>query len=91
MSLTKFADYFSNPVIIEEYKNFLIGRLIAEYAERGEQMPRFNFNNGKLDTDSQELRLKYRYMLQGVQSVAVFLDHARNQKQAAAEQQQQQS
>lgn len=89
MSATKFADYLSNPATIESYKQFLIGRLIAEYAAKGEQMPRYTFKNGKLDTDSQELRLKYRYMLQGIQSVGVFLDYVRNQ--SNAEQQQQQS
>ena len=90
--MPNFAEYLAKPTTQDEYKHFLIGMLIHQYAEMGEQIPRFSINNGKLETDSQELRLKYRYMLQGAQAFAVLLDQldARRKQQAAAAQQQNQ-
>lgn len=82
--MSNFAEYFSKPGTQDEYKHFVIGMLINQYSEMGEQIPRFSINNGKLETDSQELRLKYRYMLQGAQAFAVLLDQldARRKQQA---------
>ncbi|ENV00432.1 hypothetical protein F969_00664 [Acinetobacter variabilis] len=91
--MSSFSEYFSKPRTQEDFKHFLIAKLIQQYDARGEQIPRFSLNNGKLDTDSQELRLQYRYMLQGAQVFADLLDQVNDQKKrqeaAAAEQQNQ--
>ncbi len=92
--MANFSEYFSRPTTQNEYKHFILAKLIRQYDERGEQIPRFSIDNGKLATDDAELRLQYRYMLQGAQLFAELLDHVddrRKQQVAAAEQQNQNS
>lgn len=89
--MADFVEYFSRPKTQEEYKHLLLVRLIQKYSERGEGIPKFNLNNGKLETENQELRLQYRYMLQGAEVFAALLDHVddrRKQQQAIAAEQQ---
>ena len=56
--MSNFAEYFSKPGTQDEYKHFVIGMLINQYSEMGEQIPRFSINNGKLETDSQRATIK---------------------------------
>lgn len=86
-NMSKFAEYLSRPRTQDEFKYYLVGLLIQKYDARGEQIPHYTINNGKLQTESHELRLQYRYMLQGAEAFAVFMDHI-SQMKANAEQQQ---
>lgn len=86
----RFTTYSQRQETQQDFIHFVIGRLFTEYSEIGEQMPRFSIENGKLQTDSQELRLRYRYILQGASLFAGFLDAVdtrRNQQQDAKQKQ----
>lgn len=78
----KFIEYFAQPQTRYDFGQFALALLIREYDERGEVMPRYTFNQGKLQTDCSELRLKYRELVNGAGMFAKFLDAVQANKQA---------
>lgn len=72
--MSKYTDYFCSGKTQAEFTQYLIARLIAEYDQRGEVIPRHSFVNGKLQTDCPELRLRYRQALDGILIFTNFLD-----------------
>jgi len=84
----KFTEYFNQPQTRFDYGQFAIAVLIRRYDERGEVMPRYTFNQGKLQTDCSELRLHYRQLIDGAGMFAMFLDAVQANKQAQQQAQQ---
>lgn len=85
--MSKYINYLSHPETLADFMAYAMMQVVAEYDARNEVIPRHSFQNGKLQTDSDELRVIYRENLKGALRAMQYLDIVQANKKRQAEQQ----
>lgn len=71
-------DFFKNNTIA--FRAYVIHKLTERYHAKGEEIPRYTITqDGKLVTESHELRLQYRSALDGALIAASYMDFVKSQ------------